>query len=50
MAQRFAERVALATGSTQGVGQGVGQALLQRMAGEGLAGAVVTGRNVEFGP
>lgn len=45
MAQRFAHKVALATGSTQGVGQ----TLLQRMADEGLAGAVVTGRNAGRG-
>lgn len=38
---RFAGRVALATGSTQGVGE----ALLHQLADEGLAGAVVTGRN-----
>ena len=46
MAQRFVDKVALATGSTQGVGR----VLLQRMADEGLAGAVVTGRNSELGP
>ncbi len=45
MARRFEGRVALATGSTQGVGA----ALLQLMADEGLAGAVVTGRNAERG-
>lgn len=43
--QRFAGKVALVTGSTQGVGA----ALLQRMADEGLAAAVVTGRNAERG-
>ena len=42
---RFEGRVAVATGSTQGVGE----ALLHRMADEGLAGAVVTGRNGERG-
>ncbi|MDW3215746.1 MAG: SDR family oxidoreductase [Ilumatobacteraceae bacterium] len=45
MSGRFHERVALVTGSTQGLGR----ALLLRMAGEGLAGAVVTGRNAERG-
>ena len=45
MPQRFAGKVALATGSTQGVGE----ALLHLMADEGLAGAVVTGRNAERG-
>ena len=45
MTQRFAQKVALATGSTQGVGE----ALLHLMADEGLAGAVVTGRNAERG-
>ncbi len=38
---RFDDRVALVTGSTQGLGR----SLLLQMAGEGLAGAVVTGRN-----
>lgn len=42
---RFAGRVALVTGSTQGLGR----TLLRRMATEGLAGAVVTGRNAERG-
>ena len=39
--QRFAGRIAIATGSTQGVGE----ALLHQLADEGLSGAVVTGRN-----
>jgi NAD(P)-dependent dehydrogenase (short-subunit alcohol dehydrogenase family) len=43
--QRFAGRVALVTGSTQGLGR----ALLLQLAGEGLAGAVVTGRNAARG-
>ncbi len=38
---RFEGRVAVVTGATQGVGQ----ALLRQLAGEGLAGAVVTGRD-----
>jgi len=38
---RFSGRVAVATGSTQGLGE----ALLHRLASEGLAGAVVTGRD-----
>ncbi|MGI9624227.1 MAG: SDR family oxidoreductase [Acidimicrobiales bacterium] len=42
---RFADRVALATGSTQGVGE----ALLHRLADEGLFGAIVTGRNADRG-
>lgn len=45
MSQRFDSRVALVTGSTQGVGE----ALLHRLADEGLAGAVVTGRNAARG-
>ena len=45
MSGRFEGRVALATGSTQGVGE----ALLLRMADQGLAGAVVTGRDAERG-
>lgn len=45
MTQRFAGKVALVTGSTQGVGA----ALLELMADEGLAGALVTGRNAERG-
>ena len=45
MTQRFAQKVALATGSTQGVGE----ALLHLMADEGLVGAVVTGHNTERG-
>lgn len=43
--QRFAGKVAIATGSTQGVGE----ALLHRLVDEGLEGAVVTGRNVQRG-
>ena len=42
---RFADRVALVTGSTQGLGE----ALLHRMVDEGLAGAVVTGRDPDRG-
>lgn len=42
---RFAGRTALVTGSTQGVGE----ALLHRMAAEGLARAVVTGRDGDRG-
>ena len=42
---RFAERVALVSGSTQGLGR----ALLLAMADDGLAGAVVTGRNADRG-
>ncbi len=42
---RFDGRVALVTGSTQGVGE----ALLHLMADEGLAGAVVTGRDHKRG-
>ncbi|MGI9645517.1 MAG: SDR family oxidoreductase [Ilumatobacteraceae bacterium] len=42
---RFAGRVAIATGSTQGLGE----ALLHRMADEGLRGAVVTGRDAARG-
>ena len=42
---RFAGRVAIATGSTQGVGA----ALLNRLADEGLRGAVVTGRDHDRG-
>lgn len=42
---RFADRVALVSGSTQGLGR----ALLLEMAGDGLAGAVVTGRNADRG-
>jgi NAD(P)-dependent dehydrogenase (short-subunit alcohol dehydrogenase family) len=38
---RFAGRVAVVTGSTQGLGE----ALLHRLADEGLSGAVVTGRD-----
>ncbi len=45
MAGRFEGRVALVTGSTQGLGR----ALLLQLADEGLAGAVVTGRNAERG-
>jgi NAD(P)-dependent dehydrogenase (short-subunit alcohol dehydrogenase family) len=41
----FDGRVALVTGSTQGVGH----ALLRRLAGDGLAGAVVTGRDADRG-
>ncbi len=43
--RRFAGRVAIATGSTQGLGE----ALLHRLADEGLAGAVVTGRDRDRG-
>jgi NAD(P)-dependent dehydrogenase (short-subunit alcohol dehydrogenase family) len=42
---RFAGRVAIVTGSTQGLGE----ALLHRLADEGLTGAVVTGRDLERG-
>ena len=42
---RFVGRIAIATGSTQGLGE----ALLHRLADEGLAGAVVTGRDPERG-
>ncbi len=42
---RFANRVALVTGSTQGLGE----ALAHRLADEGLAGAIVTGRSAEQG-
>ncbi len=42
---RFADRVALVSGSTQGLGR----ALLLEMADDGLAGAVVTGRNADRG-
>jgi NAD(P)-dependent dehydrogenase (short-subunit alcohol dehydrogenase family) len=45
MTQRFHDRVAVVTGSTQGVGE----TLLHRMADEGLRGAVVTGRDAERG-
>ncbi len=44
-AGRFAGRVAVVTGSTQGLGE----ALLHRLADEGLAGAVVTGRHGQRG-
>ena len=44
-AGRFAGRIALVTGSTQGLGA----TLLHRLADEGLAGAVVTGRSRERG-
>ncbi len=42
---RFAGRVAVVTGSTQGLGE----TLLYRLADEGLAGAVVTGRDGDRG-
>ena len=42
---RFVDRVALVSGSTQGLGR----ALLLEMADDGLAGAVVTGRNADRG-
>ena len=42
---RFAGRIALVTGSTQGLGE----ALMRRMADDGLSGAVVTGRSAERG-
>lgn len=42
---RFAGRVALVTGSTQGLGR----SLVLQLAHEGLAGAVVTGRHAERG-
>lgn len=45
MERRFAGRNALVTGSTQGLGR----ELLERMADEGLAGALVTGRNADRG-
>lgn len=45
MTSRFAGRNALVTGSTQGLGR----ALLERLADEGLSGAIVTGRNPERG-
>ena len=45
MTGRFSGRNALVTGSTQGLGR----ALLERLADEGLSGAVVTGRNAERG-
>ena len=45
MTSRFAGRNALVTGSTQGLGR----ALLERLADEGLSGAIVTGRNAERG-
>ena len=43
--RRFEGRVALVTGSTQGLGA----TLVHRLADEGLAGGVVTGRNAEQG-
>jgi len=43
--RRFEGRNAIVTGSTQGLGR----ALLERLADEGLAGAIVTGRNAERG-
>ncbi|NNE95866.1 MAG: SDR family oxidoreductase [Acidimicrobiales bacterium] len=45
MSSRFQGRNAIVTGSTQGLGR----ALLERMADEGLSGAIVTGRSVERG-
>ena len=42
---RFAGRVALVTGSTQGLGR----SLMLRLGADGLSGAVVTGRNAERG-
>ncbi len=45
MTGRFSGRNAIVTGSTQGLGR----ALLERMADEGLSGAVVTGRHAERG-
>jgi NAD(P)-dependent dehydrogenase (short-subunit alcohol dehydrogenase family) len=42
---RFAGRIAVVTGSTQGLGE----ALLHRLADEGLAGAVVIGRSEDRG-
>ena len=42
---RFAGRVALVTGSTQGLGE----TLARRLVAEGLSGLVVTGRNAERG-
>ncbi|MGI9610115.1 MAG: SDR family oxidoreductase [Acidimicrobiia bacterium] len=45
MTSRFTGRNAIVTGSTQGLGR----ALVERLADEGLAGAVVTGRNATRG-
>ena len=45
MMQRFTDKVAMVTGSTLGLGE----AIARHLAGEGLSGLIVTGRNIERG-